>query len=414
MVSFLLIASKSIFANEKNNQCKKDLSISAFIECTLLYHPDLQVLYAEKVEYNKQRKVAAQIPNPELDSKMLVGFSGQDVNGEINLQHTVELGGKIKARIDTVNKKLSIHDQTILIKQQEIIVGLFLKLHRLRQLSQEVGLIEDAISTYRMLVSRLNRLPRLNPEQTMNLELYRLSIEEQKLSLHRLEAERLFIIHENIQPILKYFRQIEKTEEIIPELLKALLPDAYTLWPKLDKITNEQSPYLALAQSEIEYSQSLSRLESSLAWPDLKIGPSAGFQNNSGEIGINFAITVPLYHQNQGQKELADSQVKTLFLKRKLLYEKLVSLRNTNFTIYENITRELKILQIYKNLKIKEAKLHSTIKRGALPASLVVELHRQFFSTIQNAHEAELIALRALWYTYSIDGTIFKEYPNEK
>jgi len=58
-------------------------------------------------------------------------------------------------------------------------------------------------------------------------------------------------------------------------------------------------------------------------------------------------------------------------------------------------------------------RVHALMNRGLVSTSLIVEAHRQEYSFLKTYHETQIKALGLLWGIYGIDGSIFREVPND-
>ncbi len=396
----ILTAVKDISANKVD--CNHIATTRELVQCTLQNHPELQILRLEKNQKYGLKTIASQIPNINLNSRVLYGTSNSTVGGELNLKHVFELGAKRASRIDKVQKVLSVFEQTILIKQQEIVIDLLLTLHRIRQLDHELELITESSKTYTSVRQKFNKQPRLSPEQEMSANIYLFAISENQQYIRILKSKYITLLQK-----IRFFLNNELLE------VEKLLPKAYVQWPTIRPPELQQSPFLLLAKKKVYLSKALHNLERSKSWPNLQAGPSFDFQNRSNgsqpSIGANFSFSIPLYHHNQGQIKYTKKGVQIFQLKEKQIKKKLNLLRNSFLDIYENSTNSLNIQKTLQLVKTKHERLHQLLRRGIANASIVIELHRKEFQLIKAAHENELNALRALWNIYSIDGTIFTE-----
>lgn len=408
----LLIGTLAQLHAKEEATCNSPKTTKQLIECSLQKHPELQVLFAEQKQTAELKNIAGQIPNLELDSQILYG-TDSSYSAEVNLQHTFELGGKRTARVTKANKEILLFAQKLLIKKQKVVIQLLEKLHRMRQLQHEMELIRESSATYARVRARFHRRPRLSPDQEMSANIYLFAINENKQLIRILQSEyisltqevRLYIGNETIK-------------------LEKLLPRAYKTWPNISQHKIKFSPFLLLAKRELELSESGVELQDSLAWPDFSIGPSLGYNrsksdlpaylgggssSSQADIGFSFAFKLPLYHQNQGQRNYAKKGVIVQNTRSRILEKELNVLRKSLVKIYLNSISSLNINQTLRMIKVKHNRLHQLLRRGIVHSSLVIELHRQEYEFVTASHENELQALKALWATQSIDGTIFKE-----
>lgn len=375
--------------------------------CALKHNPDLQIQELVTLQQKSEETIARQIPNLELDSRLLYGTSDSSLSSEVSLVHIFELGGKRGARIGKAQKKQMFFNGKLFIKQQEVLADTWIKLNRLRQLNHEIELLQEAAVTYRQIRRRFSKFPRLSPEQELSSNVFLFAANENEEHIKNLKNARLILLQEikialgvSEQDVLKY------------------LPKTTKSWPEIKEEAIEKSPYVFVEQARLSISKAELEFQRAQAWPNLAIGPSADFLSGrsvfQADIGVSFAFTIPLYHQNQGEKEHARRGIKVSKRRLQLLKDSLLKKRNTLMRIYMSSTKNLRILSRLAVIKRKHARLHSLLNRGVIHTSMVIEQHRQEFDLITRAHENELKAIEALWAIYAIDGRILSRKSNEK
>lgn len=410
-IAICLVIKSPLLANVKPG-CETIKTTKDLIQCSLQKHPELQIMYAEQNKTAELKNIAGQIPNLELDSRVLYG-TDSGYSAEVNLQHTFELGGKRSARIVKAKKEISVFAQRVYIKKQKVVIDLLEKLHRMRQLNHEIELIRESSATYHGVSSRFRKRPRLSPDQEMSANIYIFAVNENKQHIRILQNKYSGLAQE-----VRFYIGSQTIK------LDNLLPKAYKKWPEIIQHSVKSSPFLLLAKRELELSESTVALQDSLAWPDFSIGPAfdysrsindipaylgGGSSRSQSDIGVSFAFKLPLYHQNQGQKEYAKKGVIVQKTRSRMMETGLDLLRKSLVTIYRNSISSLDIAQTLKMIQTKHNRLHQLLNRGRVHSSLVIELHRQEYEFVKSSHENEIQALKALWATQAIDGTIFKE-----
>lgn len=408
---FGLLFVNHLYGNS-NSTCNAIKTTKELVQCSLQKHPELQIMFAEQKQTAELKNIAGQIPNLELDSRVLYG-TDSNYGAEVNLQHTFELGGKRSARVKKAKNEISVFAQKLLIKKQGVVISLLVKLHRMRQLRHEMELIRESSATYHGVRQRFRRRLRLNPDQEMSANIYLFAINENKQHKRILENEYIRLVQE-----VKLFVNKDSIK------LTGLLPKAYQKWPPVSQRKIESSPYLQLAKRELELSESDVDLQDALAWPDFSIGPAldysrsksdlptylgGGSSKSQADIGLSFSFKLPLYHQNKGQKEYAKKGMVVQSVRSRMLGKQLDTLRKSYVNIYQNSISSLNIAQTLRMIKTKHNRLHQLLRRGIVHTSLVIELHRQEYEFVKASHENELQALQALWAIQAIDGSIFKE-----
>ncbi|MCP4131839.1 MAG: TolC family protein [bacterium] len=380
-------------------------SVQKLVTVTLKNHPRIKVLSVESDREKSLEKIAGQGPNLEFDSRLLYTIDNPGFNSEFSLKHTFELGGKQSDREKEAKRKLSLFEKKVVIKKQEIVSELLLSLYRLRQVKDEIAVIRESINTYYGIRTRYRKLPRLSPEQEISLTIYSLAENENRTKLRMLKSEQI-----SLEQKLKLFTGLEKIS------FTGLLPKGYTKWPEVINLTNSEtmnSPLIDVAAEELKLNEASYNVAQSGAWPNLGIGPSVSNLNtnsiNETEAGVAFSFTIPLYHQNQGEREYAKRSIRLSKANIEAVKKELLSVRKAYVLSYRESTKNFKKVSSHRLRDRKHAKLHRFLRRGLVSTGLVIEYHRQEFELLKTRNENEMNALQALWSIYAIDGVIFKE-----
>lgn len=383
--------------------CTEIAAIKQLADCALKNHPELRVFMAKRGQKQALEDIAEQIPNLELDTGLLADLQGGGFGGEVNLNHTFELGGKRSARVAKARAELSVYQKELLVKRQEVVVDALLRLYRYRQIEHEIETLEEAISTFSEVIRRYNKLARLSPEREASRNTFLFARQAHRISLRALKQESIG---------LRY--ALQKITGADSFDFSRLSPELIESWPDMQPLTRKQlkSPFIEVADQNYKLSKKTLSLMQANAWPDLSIGPSYEYGNGSHNVGGNFNITVPLYHQSQGERKHARKGIEVAKTRIDAVRTELYYLRRSLTEVYKNATSDLDIKSIFRLYRGKHRRLHRLAERGLVPAPLVIELHRQEIDLIRAYHRNELAALKALWQVYSIDGVIFKEVEN--
>ena len=118
-IALLIIGISDSAAEKSNNPTVK--SLKGLIAVSLEEHPDIKILVGKRKQVLAERKIAAQIPNPEFDSRLLYNFDDKGLKGEYGLTQTIELGGKRRARIARAKNSRLLIDKKIIVKKGQTI-----------------------------------------------------------------------------------------------------------------------------------------------------------------------------------------------------------------------------------------------------------------------------------------------------
>ena len=202
-------------------------STQDILQCALGQHPEVINAQAEKVRDEKLVDIAKQRPNPELEGRILKERNpGHNLSTETSLLHTLELGGKRKARTDQA--KVLFEKSSIEVKrhQEEAALQTVLALYRLRQIKSELGRAKETISTFDKIISALKAHPRLTPEQEVSQSSFGLVREDYKLKKITLTQEQAELI-----------AWLEVATGIPGQTILRHLPPAKTKWPEFSGAT---------------------------------------------------------------------------------------------------------------------------------------------------------------------------------
>src|SRR3989338_11288722 len=130
---FLFFFSAPTFADEP---CSAIKSAQDILNCAIDNHPDVQISKASLTRDEALKKVAKQLPNPELDGSVLSGQPGtpEGVFVDVGISQSIELGGKRKNRIKQAKAMGAMSSAQLLESKELTALNMALALHRLRQI----------------------------------------------------------------------------------------------------------------------------------------------------------------------------------------------------------------------------------------------------------------------------------------
>ncbi|MDO8527299.1 MAG: TolC family protein [Deltaproteobacteria bacterium] len=377
------------------------------LDCALNKHPDIVNAANEAARDGSLIRVASQRPNPELDSEIIGGKNADDtlLNSQTFLLHTLELGGKRKARIQQANVLIDRSSLNLREKRQEGALQTVLTLYRLREIRAELDCANEAYNTFDKILSSFKQRPRLTPEQDVSKISFELVREEYRLKRTTLMQEQA-----NLEYLLELITEI-------PYLKMANhLPPFKNKWPEaVENRSNDASSNttIAKAKAEQKLAESNIRLARSKAWPDLKIGPGFATESLTSKTdysgGLGFSVPLPLLNLNRGEKAFANADKVWADTNLEISIRKTGLGRAIQLQRYRQAVKALQQSRpdIYHVTQHRD--IESFFEKGLVPSTLVIEAHRQMYEFTKTRNEQELTGIDALWRLYIIDGTVFNE-----
>lgn len=403
LVSFFGYFSDVFAANDAG--CPSLSGPNDIIQCALKNHPDILRAESALMQGEVLGDVARQRPNPELGTRILTGKASGEPNdtAEVNLSHVFELGGKRDARIQRAQAERDIISTGMVRAKEEVYLSTLLSLHRLRQAQGELHLLDEALSTFNRIRKIYKTRPSLNPEQKVSVGVFQLAAGESELRKSALESE-----------IKTLIRSLEIATKGAFKLSDSILPQAKISWPVLTKRAASVSGALIIeARSQLNLARSESNLAESQAWPDLRLGPSAQFQRQSGttetQIGVNLTMPLPIYQTNKAGKAYAQQGITRAEQNLRLIENGVNLQREALIEKYDASVAALKKAGELSNTEKNHRSVEDLFSRGLVPSALVIESHRQIIEFTKSHNEQELTALEALVRVYAIEGRLFEE-----
>ena len=392
-------------AGAAETECPPIRDAQSLVDCVKLRHPDLQRVNAEHEVKLAQIRVAAQRPNPSVESRVLFGIDDHPspALSETNFFQPIELGGKRGARMEKARAEAETSFAGFRLNAEEAVLQTILRLHRLRQIRAERRTLSETTATYSRIAGLYRGRPLLSPEQESSLVIFETAMSETRL--HQVELG-------NEEQALGSEVRLAVGEEL--EVGPSLLPSTPKSWP----LRSEGSPApentaaVQQARSEVESARASSRLARSEAWPTLRVGPSietdspAG--NNQTAVGFIFSTDLPFYNRNQGGKAVALQEER--LAKLKLEQEETRAQAAMKRWSLEYTRNREAVLRASRGsgFSASHRRLEELFDRGLIPGTLLLEAHRQMIDLQLELHKAELKALEAWWRLIALDGKILE------
>ena len=159
-------------------------------------HPNFSLNNAKGNALKKSIDIANQSPNPELDIESSVGDSveGNVYTTSASLKHTFELGGKRSSRVNVAKKSVDAGMAIANYENQQTLIDVVLKLHRLRQVYELIPLYEESLTAFNKILRAIRKRRSLSPEQQVESETLSLASNDYKLKISQLNSEKINII----------------------------------------------------------------------------------------------------------------------------------------------------------------------------------------------------------------------------
>ena len=400
--------------------CKTIASARKLYNCVLRENPALKSAPLELKALRAARKQATQIPNPELEGRVLRGRDS--TSAEFTLRHTLVGGDKRAARGEISDGRLNIVQAQRRLVYLKIAGETVMGLRLLRHLIREEHILGETRGVLRRLIGKMNRTSFLSPGASAGREVFRIALERIRYEEDEIQARKATLLGR-----LAY----NAGQTRLPE--KKILPRPDIIWPGTPRATSEESPVVALARARTDLARARLKLAEEEFWPDIKIGPTFEYssrQNSArnlltynpgagsfgygqtfsessrgGEVGVSFSLTLPLYNQNQNAEASARASLEK---EKELLKAALHKNEILRATLVQNYEKAMSRFQATgASLKRLEARHRSTrgkILRGLIRPEMVVEFHREMLELLRARNRMEINALTYLWGVYSLSG----------
>lgn len=396
----MLFFSFVTFAEEP---CGSIKSAQDILNCAISHHPDVQISEASLKRDEVLKKIAKQVPNPELESSILSGQPGapEGIFVDVGLMQTIELGGKRKNRIKQAIATGTLTKAQLLESKELTALNTVLALYRLRQIRLELEAVSEVTTTYQHILKNYTSRPKLAPEQEVSSSVFDLAHDEAKLKKATLLQEQSSLV------------QFLTLATGLPEKqILSHLPGGKRSWPKfvLDPQETSLNSEIAKANADKAIAEANLKLSKSNAWPDFKVGPTfqkqTGITGQDSSAGVNFGFSLPILSQNRGSIEYAKRDYAKSLLSQKLVTDKNQTERVKQIQRYQQALKSLNQIKSVAIINTKHENLEKFFDEGLISSSLVIETHRQMIDVTESRNIQELTALDALWRLYILEGKI--------
>jgi len=367
-----------------------------------MHHPSIKLNNSKQLVLEKNIDLAEQRPNPEIGLASSIGDSiaGNVYTNAISFQHIIEVGGKRASRVKKATLEKFAGGTVAGNENQETIIDAIIKIHKIRQINELTALYAESLGAFNKIIRRMRGWKSLSPEQHVEKLTLELVINDYKLKISKLKADKIYI---NKHLTFYMGGNCVIPERAIPKLVK--LDEDFA-----SNISVEGHAKLRSARYNLEIATVNYQLEKAKSYPDIKIGPSFEFEkvnfSETRTIGIAVNFALPFFHANGGGRAKASKEIITASLNLKRVAEESRLDMYSWISVYRNFKKSLKSISKKEELEKKHQKIESLFKRGIISTSLVIEAHRQLIEFTDTRFEFELGAVEAKWQIYKIIGEL--------
>jgi len=394
-----------VIAVAQELDCANIHEFKQVLDCALSNHP-LIVSANYEVDRGRQLEgIAKQRPNPTFNTRALVGVTSPGFFEEFNFDHTLELGGKRGARIQESVARQDLIRADGLGAKEKVYIGTILDLYRLRQIEEEMTVLNRTLNEFEVSKKRFRARFRLAAEQQATLRIMEIASNEYELRRRPLEVEAQRLVDELTIAIGAAF--IPKDE---------ILPKKKDSWPQLGSDLEAhplQGSRIQTAQGGKALANAVLSVEQGNAWPNVKLGPSVEVQNQFQQqfhaAGINLTFELPVYQRNQAGIARAEVEVQKSEFVYDATQRELAHQRKLFLMSYKKAVDQLKNAITDESLKQKHTQVKTLFERGLISGEMIIELYRNEVEFLRMRNLAEIDALDLLLLLYALDGRLFEE-----
>jgi len=371
------------------------------LDCVVKNHPDIQISTSGASVSEKLKSVAEQKINPEFSNKTLTGLSPDNqVYAEFNLTQTIEDPSKRAARIKKAEKDTLLKKSMIKTSEESVYHDTALNLYRIRQIKDEIRVIDDVIETYRKIKKTLLGRPALTPDQKASVRLFEIS-----------EAEFTLLKLPLVTEIDQLSREIGFAVQQDFVAKDSVLPKRLSDWPQLAEGRPDQdisNAAIAVKKAEMDSASADIETADSESKMDYRIGPSVEllrqYDRNTPSFGLNFSMPLPFYHRNEARSVYVRENLK---IAQQSFDFELAKFRERRSFYVQKYTRYLNSVKkgtSIRALSQKHDEIESFFLDGFIGSSPVLDIHEKLLKFAKTQDEIELQMIDALLQVSALDG----------
>ena len=398
IASSILTSSWQVFANA---DCSSSANIKSFYECVLQYEPGYKEANLIQSAAKASRDVISKWPNPQVEVTSISGENaGEKVGGtEVSVSLSVS---DLLIKRPALSKSGRIEEKLLTVESEEAAFKaksqIIKDLYRYRQITDELELVDEALSTFKKIEQQFKSRSARGPEQEITLNLVELAQGEYELQKNHLTVE--------LSEILSKYKGIFGSQF---SFKSQWLPQARQNWPAVSNSSGLQATFefrkLEAEKEKHEAEKSLANAES---WPNIEAGPvferttEGPTQYNS--VGISLTVDVPILNWNSGARRLANINLERANLNYEHALRRMNSDRDLLIAKYITAVESLNRSTSSDALKKKHNYIDKLFRQGLTSGATVIEAHRQISGFTESQHEHEIVALDSLMYIYQLSG----------
>ena len=395
----------SAFSDDASSPCASIRTPNDLLLCVRSRHPEIGRSDALAEQAAEDQNAARKWANPEFSFRnIFVSNSSQSVpENELNLSQNLEIGGRRGARLQRAKASFSVRLSDRQLLGEKLTLQTVTSLYRIRQIRDELKLLDEATETFRNLQVQYRRRGRLTPDQAVSLDVLQMAEKDYSHRKIELQNEEETLIH--------FFHVAVDPDFSLPS---SALPAQKLHWPTLGRpliVAGGGDSQRAIA--ELEVSKADVEFQKATRWPDLKLGPSMQIQSEGSSrnsfLGFNVSFSIPIWNWNSAQVRAAELGLSAADQKMRFVRTSAEEEWEERFEIYNRCVSAMAKDSPDKKMDDRHRSLHGYIARGLVNAALVTELHRQLFDFTVSFHHNELKAAESLWTIFVIEGRALAE-----
>jgi outer membrane protein TolC len=384
-----------------NVDCNKASTTKSFYDCVLQIDPSYQSSVLTKRSAKASRDAITKWPNPKLEAKSISGENaGENVGGtEIGISLSVS---DLLIKRPALARSGKAEEKAVMVDGEEsefkAKTQIIRDLYRYRQVSDELGLVDEALATFKKIEKQFKSRSARGPEQEITLNLVELAQGDYQLRKNHLTVELSEI-------------KVKYKGVFGPNFLfkNEWLPKLKQNWPTInDSIISKNTFELRRLEADKEKHEAQKNIASVEAWPNIEAGPvferatEGPTQYNS--VGFAVSVDLPIFNWNGGARAVSRANYERAKLNYEYGLRRVESDHELLIQKYTTAVESLKLSASNESLNKKHNKIDQFFRQGLTSGSTVIEAHRQINEFIESQHEHELVALDSLMYIYQLSG----------
>ncbi len=405
---FILAVLSSFIATANSNaatfgDCSQEKTIQEFVECARMEAPEFRMAFGLASSAELKAKASKRWLNPDFDSQSLFGrtFGNDQYQYQISLLQTIEFGGRRSARIYEAQGAHEVAQAKLQNMDAEARIKIYSKILRLSQIEKEKESLDEAIFTFKKLVSQYASRPRLSPEQEVSNTVF-------KIAQGDFQMRKVQLLNDE-REVTNELKLHLRTED--DSFRKWITDPVITLTSYEQKdFQVEKTPEYKISFADYLNAKAQKSNENAEFFSEVKIGPMVQFQYDGAQrsqlYGAQVSFPFPIWNQNGYGRESADQAIESAEIGLTLEKKKTILEHQRMVETYQDYFTSLKVVPTQKDLEAKHNKVEAQYLRGLVNSALIIEAHRSLIDFQKLRHESEMNALELLWNLYRLDGRL--------